>query len=182
MLKRFSRWLDNKTHLALTIIFPSLLLIAVFVYLPALYSLRFSFMQYNIKMPGRVRFNGLENYGAVLQDPVFLAAARRGLYSMVLATLLVLGISLIFAQVLNQRFRFRALLRAVIIVPWAIPPVVSGHLWKWIFNGEYGVFNGLLYQLGIIGEYQFWLANPGVALHIADRKSTRLNSSHGSLS
>ena len=68
---------------------------------------------------------------------------------------------------LNRDFRGRALLRTVIIIPWAIPPVVSGHAWRWIFNGEYGALNGLLWQAGIIGEYRFWLTEPLTALSAA---------------
>lgn len=167
MLKKFSLWLDDKTHLALAILIPSMLLLLAFAYLPALYSLRFSFLKYNIKMPNNIRFIGFENYLYILKDPVFQQSVMRVGYFMVVATLAVLGMSMLFAQILNQEFRFRGFLRAAIIIPWAIPPVVNGHLWKWIFNGEYGAFNGLLYQFGLIDEYQFWLADPMVALNIA---------------
>lgn len=167
MLARISRWLDNKTHLAFTIIIPSMILITTFVYLPAIYSFRFSFMRYNIKAPANIRFIGLDNYLTVLQDPVFLASVLRVLYFMITATIAVLVISMIFAQLLNQKFPLRGLARAIVIIPWAIPPVVIGHMWKWIFNGEYGAFNGLLYQLGIIDQYQFWLSSPIAALNIA---------------
>lgn len=86
---------------------------------------------------------------------------------MVVATVVVLAISLGFAQVLNQKFKGKGILRAIVIIPWAIPPVVNGHLWKWIFNGEYGALNGLLLQLGIIEDYQFWLNDPVIALNMA---------------
>lgn len=167
MIKKVSRWLDDKTHLAMTILIPSMVLLLAFAYLPAIYSLRFSFMKYNIKMPNNLRFNGLDNYIHIIQDPTFINAVVRVLYFMIVATFLVLAISMFFAQVLNQEFKGRGILRAIVIIPWAIPPVVNGHLWKWIFNGEYGAFNGLLHQLGIIEEYQFWLTSPTVALNIA---------------
>lgn len=167
MQKKISRWLDNKTHLALTILIPSIILLLVFAYLPALYSLRFSFMKYNIKMPLNIHFNGIDNYIYIIKDPTFQSAVLRVIYFMAVSTAAVLGTSMVFAQVLNQDFPYRGFLRAVIIIPWAIPPVVNGHLWKWIFNGEYGAFNGVLYQLGIIKEYQFWLTNPVIALNIA---------------
>jgi len=167
VFNKISRWLDDRTHLALTILVPSMLLLLAFAYLPALYSLRFSFMKYNIKMPNRIRFNGLDNYIYILKDPAFIASVIRVTYFMIVATLSVLAMSMIFAQVLNQDFPGRGFLRAAVIIPWAIPPVVNGHLWKWIFNGEYGAFNGLLYQLGLIDDYQFWLTSPTVALNLA---------------
>ncbi len=46
------------------------------------------------------------------------------------------------------------------LVPWMVPPVVNGFLWGWLLNGDYGAFNGLLYQLGIIHQYQAWLSDP----------------------
>ena len=46
------------------------------------------------------------------------------------------------------------------LVPWMVPPVVNGFLWGWLLNSDYGAFNGLLYQLGIIHEYQAWLVDP----------------------
>lgn len=167
MQNKISRWMDNKTHLAFTILIPSMILLLAFAYIPAIYSLRFSFMKYNIKMPNKIQFNGIENYIYILKDSSFQDAVIRVLYFMIVSTTSVLAVAMLFAQVLSQEFPMRGFLRAAIIIPWAIPPVVNGHLWKWIFNGEYGAFNGLLYQLGIIDEYHFWLTNPTVALNIA---------------
>jgi ABC-type sugar transport system permease subunit len=167
MLKKFSQWLDDQQHLAYAILIPALILILALAYLPAIQSFRFSFLRYNIKMPARIRFNGLTNYWAVLQDPRFGSSVLRVLYFMLIATVMVLLLSLAIALVLNHRFPGRGVLRTLVILPWAIPPVVNGHLWKWIFNGEYGAFNGLLYQLGIIESYQFWLNEPFIALNLA---------------
>ena len=46
------------------------------------------------------------------------------------------------------------------LIPWLVPPVVNGFLWGWLLNGEYGAFNGLLYELGLINDYVFWLRDP----------------------
>lgn len=167
MKKRFLNWLDNRQHLAYTIIIPTLLLLFCFAYYPAIQSFRFSFLKYNIKMPGRIGFNGLVNYIAVLRDPQFIKSVMRVSYFMTMATLLVVLISLGIALTLNVKFRGRGILRTIIIIPWAIPPVVNGFLWKWIFNGDFGALNGLLFQLGIIDKYQFWLNNPFVALNLS---------------
>ncbi|MGQ0570965.1 MAG: carbohydrate ABC transporter permease, partial [Armatimonadota bacterium] len=50
------------------------------------------------------------------------------------------------------------------ILPWMLPPLVNGFMWSWILNGDYGALNGLLYQLGVIQEYQHWLASPPAQL------------------
>ena len=161
------RWLDNERILAYTILAPAIGLVVAFGHFPALSSLRLAFMRYNIKQPGRRGFVGLENFGYVLTDPDFHAALLRVPYFMLISLAVVVGVALFFSLVLNERFRGRGMVRAIVIIPWAIPPVVSGHMWKWIFNGEYGAFNGLLLQVGIIDEYQFWLSEPITALTAA---------------
>lgn len=146
---------------------PTLALVVLFGHIPALSSLRLAFSRYNIKQPARRGFVGLDNFVHVLTDDAFHAALGRVAYFMATAIVAVLAIGLVFALVLNRDFRGRALLRTVIIIPWAIPPVVSGHAWRWIFNGEYGALNGLLWQAGVIGEYRFWLTEPLTALSAA---------------
>ncbi len=167
MRKKLSTWLDNETHLAWTILVPTLLLLLVFAYLPAIQSFRFSLLKYNLKLPNNIKFIGLENYIYILKDPTFQKTVLRVVYFMIVATASVLIISLGFAQVLNQAFPGKGILRAVVIIPWAIPPVVNGHLWKWIFNGDYGALNGLLFQLGLIDDYHFWLSDPNVAINLS---------------
>ena len=164
---RLSRALDRPRILASAVLVPTLSLVVVFGHIPALSSLRLAFTRYNIKQPARRGFVGLDNFIYVLTDDAFHAALARVAYFMAVAIVAVLAIGLVFALVLNRDFRGRALLRTVIIIPWAIPPVVSGHAWRWIFNGEYGALNGLLLQLGIIGEYRFWLTEPLTALSAA---------------
>lgn len=167
MKNRFFDWLNNERHLAYVIIIPGFLLLVTFAYLPALQSLRFSFLRYNIKMPHAIKFRGFYNYTKVLSDPVFWQSAGRVSYFMVLGGILVMLFALGMALVLNQKFPGRGVLRTLVILPWAIPPVVNGFLWKWILNGDYGALNGLLYQFGIIEKYQFWLANSLAALTFA---------------
>lgn len=162
-----SKALDNERVLATVILIPTISLVFAFGHLPALSSLRLAFLRYNIKQPGRIEFVGFENFLHVLTDPVFHASLLRVAWFMAFGMTLVLTVALFFALVLNEDFRGRGWVRALVIVPWAIPPVVSGHMWKWIFNGEYGAFNGLLLQLGIIEEYQFWLNEPFSALTAA---------------
>ena len=73
---------------------------------------------------------------------------------------LAIGIALL----LNRPFRGRWLVRMLALLPWAIPSVVNGIMWKWILNPSYGSLNGLLYSLGIIDRYIVWLGSPDLAL------------------
>ena len=74
----------------------------------------------------------------------------------------VLGVCI--ALLLNQRFPGRGFLRTLILLPWAIPPVVNGLMWQWIYDSKIGALNGLLVSLGIISEYRGWLSDPTSAL------------------
>lgn len=164
---RVSQWFDNERNLGYTIIIPLVSLVFLFGHLPALSSLRIAFMRYNILQPGNIRFNGLDNFRFVLQDPVFHASLLRVLWFVSFSLTVSMLIALFFALVLNENFKGRGFVRTMVIIPWAIPPVVSGHMWKWILNGEYGALNGLLYQLGLIEQYQFWLSTPVSAITAA---------------
>lgn len=75
---------------------------------------------------------------------------------------MVLGVAA--ALLLNQNFKGRTLLRALMILPWALPTVVNATLWRLIYNPEYGALNAALTQLGLIDSYRSWLGEPGIAL------------------
>lgn len=110
-----------------------------------------------------VRFVGLENFRLVLEDPDWWQSVRNTLrftvVSVGLETVLGMGIAL----VLNTRFRGRGVLRAAVLVPWAIPTVVSARMWGWMFHDVYGVLNALLQGVGLISEPVAWTADPVLA-------------------
>src|SRR5690606_10335540 len=73
---------------------------------------------------------------------------------------------LAIALLLNQKFRGRALLRSLILIPWALPVTVNGIMWRWILNSSYGSLNSFLWQLGLIDEYRAWLSDPFTAMNM----------------
>ena len=83
---------------------------------------------------------------------------------MVLVLPLELVLAFGAALLLNEHFPGRGLVRALVLVPWLVPPVVNGFLWGWLLNGEYGALNGLLYDLGLINDYVFWLRDPNTQI------------------
>jgi len=74
----------------------------------------------------------------------------------------VLGV--LVALLLNQKFPGRGIVRTLVLLPWAIPPVVNALMWQWIYDSKIGALNGLLVTLGIIPEYRGWLSQPTSAL------------------
>ena len=81
-----------------------------------------------------------------------------------LAVALVLVVGVLIALLLNEPFPARGLVRTLVLVPWAIPPVVNGLMWQWLYDAKVGVLNGLLVGLRIIPEYRGWLSRPTDAL------------------
>ena len=147
------------------LLLPSLIIIFGVNIYPILHSLYISFFRYHLLFP-RVVFNGLENYRMVLKDPVFQASLLRTLYFVVVSISLEMLLGLIVALMLNENFKGRGLIRALIIIPWAIPTIVNGVLWRWIYQPNFGALNGLLYQLGIIDSYKYWLAKTFLAMNM----------------
>jgi ABC-type sugar transport system permease subunit len=76
-------------------------------------------------------------------------------------------LALTLALLLNEHFRGRKPVRVLVMLPWAVAPVVSGVLWRYMFQSNYGLMNALLYQLGIISSYMVWLDKPTLALTIS---------------
>ncbi|TMV60801.1 sugar ABC transporter permease, partial [Thioclava sp. BHET1] len=114
---------------------------------------------------------GLKNYERVLGASAFWRSFRlTAEFALVSVTLeLMLGVAA--ALLLNQNFIGRNILRGLMILPWALPTVVNGTLWRLIYNPEYGALNAALSQLGLIDAYRSWLGEPGsalIALIVAD--------------
>lgn len=132
--------------------------------IPIAYSFWTSLYALNLRRPRLVPFVGLDNYGAVLSSPAFIAAVARTASFTVMAVTAVSVIALLVALLLNQEFPGRRVLSACLLIPWAIPSVANGLMWKWIYDANYGALNGLLLQLGVIQHGMIWLGDPSRTL------------------
>ena len=123
---------------------PSIAAIAVLVAFPIVNSAWISLHHYNLMRPHAFAFVGLDNFLHILASREFWAAllvtAEFTSLALVLLTLLGVGGALL----LNAPFPGRAGLRILILIPWAIPPVVNGLMWQWIYDPKVGALNGLL--------------------------------------
>src|SRR4051794_6433894 len=151
-------------RLPILLTLPTLLVVFVVIGLPLVYSLALSLHRINV-LTKRWVFVGLQNYTQILPSPEFLAALGRTAYFAVVTVAggLILGMAI--ALVLNMNFPGRNLLRSLVLVPWAMSPVAVGILWSWMFNGDYGTFNGILFDLGLIHESIRWLADGTMAFN-----------------
>ncbi|MFZ5808575.1 MAG: carbohydrate ABC transporter permease [Chloroflexota bacterium] len=157
----------RREELAVTIFLlaPATLIMAAVMVYPMVSSFWISLHLWDLTKPQLGHpFAGLMNYLAILKDPAFWQSAQITFFFVAGAVALEITLGLGLALLLNRDFRGKNLVRVLALLPWAIPGVVNGIMWKWIFNPSYGALNGLLYSLGLINEYQIWLGNPKVAL------------------
>ncbi len=136
---------------------PALALILVLTVYPIIDAFWVSLHQYRLRHPGEFLFVGFQNYLTLLQTSDFWNALYVTLLFTFWSTILVLIIAVGVGLVLNEPFRGRGILRALILLPWAMPGVVNALMWQWVFNGQVGILNGVLYSLGIIDHYHAWL-------------------------
>jgi multiple sugar transport system permease protein len=143
---------------------PSLIPIVLIVGYPILYSAWVSLHDYNLKRPRIFRFVGLDNYAEIFSSPEYWSALWITVEFIALSVSLLVVLGVAIALLLCRSFPGCGILRTLILVPWAIPPVVNGLMWQWIYDPKVGALNGLLLSLGIISEYQGWLSQPIYAL------------------
>jgi multiple sugar transport system permease protein len=107
---------------------------------------------------------GWENYGYVLTDTNFLDALVRTLHFTIGSVVAELVLGVLVGLLLNQQFRGRMLVRSIVILPWALPTIVNGMLWRLSLNPDYGSVNALLTQLHIIDQYRSWLGDVDIVM------------------
>lgn len=143
---------------------PSFLFIGVFSLYPIIESFRLSFYRMILTMPWLgAKFVGWENYRDLATDPVARGSFVTSLLFVAVTTPIEVLVGLAMALVLNESFRGRGWLRAIVLIPWAVPTVVSSQMWRFIFNDRYGLFNYFIFGSA---TQNYWapLAEPGLAL------------------
>lgn len=109
---------------------------------------------------------GLDNFVTALYDEEFREGFGRTLYFTFVSVGSETVIGVLVALLLNQEFRGRVVMRALLVLPWALPTIVNAMMWRLIYNPEYGAFNAMLTQLGILNEYRSWLGDPASAMNM----------------
>jgi multiple sugar transport system permease protein len=135
------------------------------VFLPVVETTWMSLHDYLLYRPRRVPFVGLGNFARALADEVFWISLANSAWwiGLVVGGQFLLGLTA--ALLLNQSFWWRGLARAAIIVPWALPSVIIGLTWTWIYDFNVGVLNDLLLRTGLITAPVAWLAQPETAFN-----------------
>lgn len=109
-------------------------------------------------------FVGLDNYVKMLSGANFQRTLVTTTWFAVVSVAAEMVLGVLAALLLNQQFYGRTMLRALMILPWALPTVVNATLWRLIYNPEYGALNAALTQAGLLDAYRSWLGEPNTAL------------------
>ncbi len=156
---------QDQTRLAWLMLLPTLAIVAFVAIWPLLQTIYQSFTDYRPLTSPTQEFVGLENYRFLLEDVDFRnsiwVTLRFTLLTVVFEFLLGLGIAL----VINSNFKGRGLMRTAMLVPWAIPTVVSAQMWKWMYSDTYGPLNDLLVgRLGLLDRPVAFVAERATSL------------------
>lgn len=161
-----SRDRSGQAWLALGLLLPAAIVVFGVVLYPALRALVISFFDVDSPMPGAYPFVGVGNYREVLTDPTVWTAAGHTVYFTLVSTAAELVLGVLLALLMNAPLRARWLLRAIVIVPWALPTIVNGSMWTGLLNSQYGPVNALLTQLHLTDHYISFLGAPFAALNL----------------
>jgi trehalose/maltose transport system permease protein len=137
-------WTKARERLAWLLVLPSLLVVFVVALFPLLQSFYFSFTNARLASNRPIEFVGLAQYQYLLSNNDFIRSFWNTVIFTVSSVTLELVLGVVIALIINSQFRARGLMRAAILIPWAIPTVVSSQLWRYMLNGSYGVINDLL--------------------------------------
>lgn len=167
-MDHFPNWTRKKREdfaVALFLMTPAVAIMTLVTFYPLISSFLISLRAWDLTKPqSGFPFIGLGNYLNTIQDPAFWQSVRITSLFVVGAVVIEISLGLALALLLNREFRGKNLVRVLALIPWAIPGVVNGIMWKWILNPAYGALNGILYSFGIIQNYIIWLGNPKTAL------------------
>ena len=155
----------RQTRLAWMLLAPSLLVVFLVAIVPLLQTIYQSLTDARLASARPVQFIGLRNYTDLLTDGQFLNAIKVTVLFTVLTVAFEFVLGMIIALVVNSNFKGRGPMRAAMLVPWAIPTVVSATMWKWMYHDIYGVINDLLVaKLHILPQNIAWIADPATAV------------------
>jgi len=152
---------EDRTVLSLLCLAPAMLLLLVFLTYPLGLGVWLGFTDARIGRPGA--FIGLENYWSLFGDDIFRLAVFNTILYTTVATVVKFALGLWLALLLNERLPFKSLIRAIVLLPWIVPTVLSAIVFWWIYDSQFSIISWALTRLGLIDHYIDFLGQPGMA-------------------
>lgn len=141
----------------LKLLLPALIPVLLLSLVPLLRGVYLGFTDYRLGDP--IRFNGLANYNRMLQDVYFWKSFQVGFIWTIVVTAGQVILGLCLALLLHRRMRFTSLYSALMLVPWAMPPIIRGIVWRQVYDPDAGILNAILLRLGVIQQSVNWLSS-----------------------
>lgn len=152
----------ERTRLAWLLLAPTIIVIIFVALWPLMQTFAYSFTDARLGSMRPVHFVGLRNYVDLLTDRRFLSSITLTVAFAAVTVVFEFGLGLVIALVINSNFKGRGVMRAAILVPWAIPTVMSTQMWKWMYHDVFGVVNDMALRLHLITTPVAWVADPAV--------------------
>ena len=153
-----ARLTDNTTFLSFAFMFPAVSLLLLFLTYPLVLGIWMGFTDVKIGRPGV--FIGLENYLSLFDDDVFLLSVFNTIVYTVVATVIKFGLGLWLALLLNHALPFKAFIRAIVLLPYIVPTVLSAIAFWWIYDPQFSIVSWSLERMGLIDRYIDFLGVP----------------------
>lgn len=168
---QYTRMRKKRTWTAWLFLLPMLTVLAAVAGWPLLRTIWFGFTDAQLSDLAAARYVGLANYldwdedgcFGLLADPDWWLAVWNTLRFAVISVSAETVLGLAIAMALNVNFSGKSILRTAILVPWAIPTIVSARMWNWMLNDQFGILNDMLVRLGVVSSGIPWTADPAYA-------------------
>jgi trehalose/maltose transport system permease protein len=154
----------RQTRLAWVLLLPSLAVVALVALYPLAKTIYQSFTNEEFLALTPTEWVGLDNYKDLFHDTLFRDAVWTTIKFTLITVVLEFALGLTIALVVHSKFKGRGVMRAVMLVPWAIPTVVAAQMWKWMLDDTFGVVNDLGVRLHVLSHSQAWISDPSTAL------------------
>ena len=146
------------------LLLPTLAVLALVILYPLAEGFRISLMRMRLTSTAAPRFTGFENYIDLFQDEKFWFTLRTTVIWTAANVVAQIVLGLALALLLNERLKARGLYRSLALIPYIVPSVAAALIWRWMYDGSSGIFNAILFRLGLIEQYRPWLGEVSTAL------------------
>ncbi|WP_256756876.1 carbohydrate ABC transporter permease [Cohnella sp. WQ 127256] len=153
----------RSTFLGYMLIGPSILLLIVLLFIPLVYTVQISLQDTDLSH-GAPKWIGLAGYVDSWKDGELLKVFMHSTVWTVCVAFFQVVIGLVAALLLNRKFRFRWLVRAMVLLPWVLPGVIAALTWRLVYDSQFGFLNSLIAKLGFGQHATDWLGTPGLAM------------------
>ena len=156
-------WIHRSDYLY---VLPAILVMLIVIAYPIYYTIELSFFNTPASLAlSAKKFNGLDNYAAILTSPIFWKVSWQTLVWTVLSTFFAFVLGLGAALALHREFMGRGIMRGILLIPWVVSAVAASYVWKWLYHSDFGAIGALLVQFGLSDKPINFLDNTSTGIY-----------------